>query len=81
MQPECCEVKISNCDIFRCDIFRKCKWVCIGDNNISVIIQNKEMILRVHIKNNTIMMYNLMPHNGNSIRSATPIIKFPIQKW
>lgn len=53
----------------------------IGDNNISVIIQNKEMILRVHIKNNTIMMYNLMPHNGNSIRSATPIIKFPIQKW
>ena len=54
-----------------------------GQNNISLTIQNKPMILRVHIQDGTIYSINLMPNLSKSgyIRSSTPIINFPNQEW
>ena len=54
-----------------------------GQNNISLKIQNKPMILRVHVLNGIVYSMNLMPNLSNSgyIRSATPIIFLPDQNW
>ncbi|MCR5366225.1 MAG: FG-GAP-like repeat-containing protein [Prevotella sp.] len=54
-----------------------------GQNNISLKIQNKPMILRVHVIDGTVFSINLMPNKSKSgyIRSSTPIIFLPNQKW
>lgn len=54
-----------------------------GQNNISLKIQSKPMILRVYVHDGTIYSINLMPNLSDSgyIRSSTPIINFPNQEW
>ncbi|MDL2224463.1 hypothetical protein LJB92_04030, partial [Bacteroidales bacterium OttesenSCG-928-M06] len=52
-----------------------------GDNTFTLNVNGTSKIIRVNMQSGSVRSFNLMPNNGINIRSSTPIINLPNQKW